>query len=356
MDLAGALEPAAVDAPYGPNLKGSLEWGEFERLAAGKPAQYVGPTIVAPAEDPPWSAVVERATKLLNRTKDLRLAVHCTKGLIRLQGWSGLASGLGLIRGLLERYWDGLHPELDREDNDDPTLRLNCLADLSEDEQVQATLRTLPVVASARAGKLTLKDVLQARGDAKPANGQAKPAGITPSVVAAVFAEVDFATLSATAGDVNQALDHLLGIESFVAQHVGAGHTPNLVRLKALLQEANRLLADKVAARQPPAAPAAEALQGEDMSISMSGAHGTNGASAGGAVPVGAIRSRDDVVKALEAICEYYRVHEPSSPLPLLLNRARRLVTKDFLEILQDLAPAGVAQAQTIRGPEETKS
>jgi type VI secretion system protein ImpA len=39
-----------------------------------------------------------------------------------------------------------------------------------------------------------------------------------------------------------------------------------------------------------------------------------------------------------------------------LLNRARRLVSKDFLEILQDLAPAGVAQAQTIRGPEETKS
>jgi type VI secretion system protein ImpA len=355
MDLAGALEPAAVDAPCGPNLKGSLEWGEFERLAAGKPAQYVGPTIVAPAEDPPWSAVVERATKLLNRTKDLRLAVHCTKGLIRLQGWAGLASGLGLVRGLLERYWEGLHPELDRDENDDPTLRLNCLADLSEDEQVQTTLRNLPIVSSARAGKLSLKDILQAGKDAKPANGQAKPTGITPSVVAAVFAEVEFAALSATAADVNQALEHLLGIETFVAQSVGAGHALNLLRLKGLLQEANRLLADKVAARQP--AVATPASEGESMSIS--GANGTNGATGGGAnaaVPVGAIRSRDDVVKALDAICEYYRVYEPSSPLPLLLNRARRLVSKDFLEILQDLAPAGVAQAQTIRGPEETKS
>ena len=90
MDLAGALEPAAADGPYGPNLKGTLEWGEFERLAAGKPAQYVGPNLVAAAEDPPWSAVAERATRLLNKTKDLRLGVHCTKALLRTEGWAGL--------------------------------------------------------------------------------------------------------------------------------------------------------------------------------------------------------------------------------------------------------------------------
>jgi type VI secretion system protein ImpA len=34
----------------------------------------------------------------------------------------------------------------------------------------------------------------------------------------------------------------------------------------------------------------------------------------------------------------------------LLLTRAKRLVTKDFLEILQDLTPDAVAQAKSLGG------
>jgi len=36
--------------------------------------------------------------------------------------------------------------------------------------------------------------------------------------------------------------------------------------------------------------------------------------------------------------------------VPLLLKRARRLVTKSFLDILEDLAPEGVTQARQIGG------
>jgi type VI secretion system protein ImpA len=66
----------------------------------------------------------------------------------------------------------------------------------------------------------------------------------------------------------------------------------------------------------------------------------------------GAISSREDVLRVLDRVCAYFAQHEPSSPVPLLLKRAKRLVSKDFLEILRDLAPDGVAQAEAIRGPE----
>jgi type VI secretion system protein ImpA len=65
-----------------------------------------------------------------------------------------------------------------------------------------------------------------------------------------------------------------------------------------------------------------------------------------------AINNRNDVIRALDLICDYYRLQEPSSPIPLLLRRAKLLVKKDFLEILQELAPDGLAQAQTLRGSE----
>jgi type VI secretion system protein ImpA len=72
----------------------------------------------------------------------------------------------------------------------------------------------------------------------------------------------------------------------------------------------------------------------------------------GSAAP-GQIRSRDDVVRALERIARYYEVHEPSSPVPLLMERAKRLVHADFVELVKDLAPAGLPQVESIRGPSD---
>ena len=62
------------------------------------------------------------------------------------------------------------------------------------------------------------------------------------------------------------------------------------------------------------------------------------------------VRSRGEVILLLDLVCEYYERYEPSSPLPMLLQRARGLVDKNFLEILRDLAPDGLTQAQTIVG------
>ena len=49
--------------------------------------------------------------------------------------------------------------------------------------------------------------------------------------------------------------------------------------------------------------------------------------------------SRQDAVRALDAVADYFRRNEPSSPIPLLIEWAKRLVAKDFLEVLADIAP-----------------
>jgi len=78
---------------------------------------------------------------------------------------------------------------------------------------------------------------------------------------------------------------------------------------------------------------------------------GSDGAAAGGGgAGVGEIRSREDVVRVLDRLSEYFRKNEPSSPVPLLLQRAKRLVSKDFMEILRDLTPDGVSQAEKLGG------
>ncbi|MDL2354005.1 MAG: type VI secretion system protein TssA, partial [Pseudomonadota bacterium] len=74
-------------------------------------------------------------------------------------------------------------------------------------------------------------------------------------------------------------------------------------------------------------------------------------AGAGGGAISGEIDSRADVVRMLDKILAYYARCEPSSPVPMLLERAKRLAPKSFFEIMEDLAPDSVGQVALIRGP-----
>jgi type VI secretion system protein ImpA len=62
------------------------------------------------------------------------------------------------------------------------------------------------------------------------------------------------------------------------------------------------------------------------------------------------IGSRQEAIAALDAVADFFRRTEPSSPIPLFLARAKRLVSKDFLEVLADIAPDAVAQARVAGG------
>jgi type VI secretion system protein ImpA len=77
---------------------------------------------------------------------------------------------------------------------------------------------------------------------------------------------------------------------------------------------------------------------------------GVAAAADGGVAATGKIGGRADVVRRIDELCNYYSANEPSSPVPILLRRARGLVGKGFEEILQDLAPGGVTEMQAFVG------
>ena len=54
------------------------------------------------------------------------------------------------------------------------------------------------------------------------------------------------------------------------------------------------------------------------------------------------------MLKAIEAVCDYYRRREPASPVFQLLQRAREWVQLDFLELLEDIAPGSVEEVKRV--------
>jgi len=346
VDLEALLSPVSTDAPCGEDLEYDAAFGEMERAAQGKPEQQYGDTVI-PAEEPNWGELKRKTTELLGRTKDLRVAVHLGRALLRTDGLRGLADGLEFLLGLLERYWDGVHPQLDPDDEYDPTLRVNTIATLCDPEAVLRGVREAPLVSSPALGRYSLRDVQLATG------ALAAPEGVTPPGVGAVdaaFLGCDLEDLQGTAEAVRRSLAALSAVESVLTERVGVARSVDLSALAEVLRAAGQVLDDRLARR---GARAAGGDEGEPPADAGARTVAPTGRANPGSAPVtGEVQSREDVVHLLDKVCDYFRRNEPSSPVPLLLERAKRLVSKSFLEIVRDLAPDGVAQVETIRGPE----
>jgi type VI secretion system protein ImpA len=328
--LSSEISP---ESPCGDDLEYDPDFGELERTAGGKPEHVMGDEVVE-AEPPDWREVKSQAEALFDRTKDLRVAVLLARAELNINGLSGFADGLGLIRRLLEDYWDTVYPLLDEEDDNDPTFRVNTIINLADEEELLKDLLNTPIVRSTMAGQFTLRDVRIAKGDLQAPADQENVADA--SIINAAFMESDLDELVESAGKVDESMEHSQGIDAVFNEKVGAANGPDLQPLFYVLKDLKGVYAENLTAR-------GVGVEAEEESAAA-------GDGAGGQAISGDIRSREDAIRMIDKICVYFERHEPSSPVPLLLYRAKRLISKDFLEILRDLTPDGVTQAESIGG------
>ncbi|QYF95722.1 type VI secretion system protein TssA [Massilia sp. PAMC28688] len=330
------IDPAA---PCGPNLEYDPVFVALEQESLGKPEVQYGDTIT-PAVPPDWKVVRRMATELLERSRDLRLAVHLLRANLALSGMPGFADSIALIERLLEERWDSIHPQLDPDDDLDPTLRINSLAILADTGTLLRELKDATLVVLPGLGPLSIKMLEVANGEVPPAAGQEKLAiGSIERAAADVAPEQMAAAVDALA----RALAATVNIEVILVRQVGSSQALNLDSLTRPLRKGHEFL---VRSQQGgDAGGGGEAAEGEPA-----GADG--GARAARTAISGDIASRDDVVRMLDKLVQYYSRHEPSSPIPILLERAKRLVPMNFFEIMEDLAPEGMAQLAVIRGPD----
>jgi type VI secretion system protein ImpA len=344
-DTKTLLTDLSPDQPAGDNLEFDIEFGMLDRAAAGKPEQQYGGTVV-PAEDPDWAEVRDQALALLGRTRDLRVLVHLAVAELHLAGIAGFAQSMQAIRDLLETRWAHLHPQLDPEDHNDPTLRANALLRLADPGRVLRTLRDVPLVISPRSGPISWRDLAIATNAIEPPEGRER---LSEAVIRGAFQDCDQARLAATRAALTDVADAAVGIVAAFDNQAGFGSSPDFDELLKLLRDASRLIDRFAPTVNGGVEHAAEA--GATIAPTM----------AGGAAPphlpatlaaasLTGVSTRADAMRLLDLVLDYYRRYEPSSPLPLLLERARRLADKNFIDILRDLAPDGVNQAQFVIG------
>jgi type VI secretion system protein ImpA len=354
VDIDALLLEIDTATSCGPNLEGEQAFLALENEARGKPEVQYGATIT-PALPPDWKIVRSMAKELLGRSRDLRLAVYLLRANLALNGIAGMVDSLVLIERLLDARWDGVYPLLDAEENNDPTERISCLANLCDAETLVRELKDATLLTLPGLGPLTIKLLEIAYGESQPAPGREK---IEPASIERAIADIDRAKLAAVVDALGRALGAVVNIEAMLVRRVGSAKALNFDALTRPLRKAHEFLA-----RQQGQAAGASAEAGEGAPPAGTAAVAVAadavpqaGPLVGQADGAGEIRSRADVVSTLDRLIHYYFQHEPSSPIPILLARAKRLVPMSFFELMQDLAPEGIAQLAVIRGPDGAKN
>ena len=337
MDVPLLLTAVSATSPCGEDMEYDAQFLQLERDAKGQPERSMGDSIL-PAEPPEWRSIQQQSLDLLQRSKDLRITHFLLQSTLALQGVAGLAEVLTLIDALLRQYWAELHPRLDADDDNDPTVRINALTGLTCETNIRL-LRESILTRSRTFGPVTLRAALNASGLQSFADEQ-----LGNQQLNAAFLDSDPEQLQATRDALSAARAACEAIEQQVNDQVGSAQGVDLSALKQPLKQALQLLNQAVPGTDSSSDP--EAVS-EDNAPSVD-----NAAAPAAPRPSGDIATRDDVLRSLDKILAYYTRHEPSSPLPVLLNRAKNLVHADFAAIVRNLIPDGMSQFENLRGPD----
>src|SRR5262249_27157244 len=288
-----------------------------------------------------WPKVVALASNALaTRTKDLQIAAWLTEALVKLHGLAGLCGGLVLSRELLERYWDKLYPEIEDENLE---ARGNALSWMNL--QVAASIKEVAIARGIAGPNITYLDYehynaalksinqikdesekQQAKDDLDRWNTTWTKARETTS---RQFYEELFTEL-------NECWQEFKALDLVMDDKFGT-QTPGLGRLKTSLDDL-RSLVEKIVREKRRSEPA-EVEAGQAIDASGEVEDGTAPESAAGGSS-GAIRSRQDALKRLNEVAEYFSRTEPHSPVSYLVQRAikwGRMPLDSWLEdVIQD--------------------
>ena len=158
-DVDALLAPVAGGSPSGADLR---YLPIFDEIKAARRLAEADPTEMAP-----WKKVLELAANATTRSKDLQLAIWLLEALSRVEGFRGTATGLLVVRRLIEEYWDSLYPQVDPDETEPLEFRKALLDWI--DDKLPLVLKGTPLTGPPASFGLVHYEVTLKTGDEKKA-------------------------------------------------------------------------------------------------------------------------------------------------------------------------------------------
>jgi type VI secretion system protein ImpA len=334
LDIAALVAPLSDEAPSGPDLSYYDERVEIESAFE----RSVSVDSSGDDDTTDWRAVIDQITSQAKRTRDMWLPIYLMRAAAASKRFELVVDGAELLAGLVEERWGDVHPQLDEYGF---IGRKTPCESLTRTGEFLGPLVRVPLIEHPRLGRFTGEDLIRFRDKGVSAEGY----GMFRKVVEDMPPE-DLQAILARFDSLVTALRRLDGVMTANAE----GDTATNFRpTYDLLDSIRTALVAHVPGAEPD--PAATDDLGDGWPADAGGADtgfGGGVALASGPGFSGTIRSRDEAIRALDAICAYFAAFEPGSPVPLALTRAREWIGLDFMSVLQDIAPNSLGEAGVI--------
>jgi len=338
-DLAALLAPIAGDMPQGTDLRAdsspqSLYYRLRDARAEARAAERAMESDDAASGLPPqWRTIRGLAIEAIGgHSKDIEIAAWLTEALLRVDGLPGFTAGVRLMHGLVEGFWDDLFP---LPDEDGIATRVGPVAGLngqSGEGTLSQPLRRLPLFARPDGAPMQFWQFEQSSDLAAIVDPERRQlridAGVVPFDTVENEARAAGAEHFTTVRDQARAAAAAWRTLGDALDSRAGADAPPTSRVRDILDRiatvAGRFASPEGAVAAAPSADGAAGVSAAGLPVTAS---------------AGALASREEALRNLAAIADFFRHTEPLSPLSYTLQEAVRRARMSWPELLAEIVP-----------------
>lgn len=357
LDFEALLQPIEGEKPAGEDIREdpsplSLYYQVKDARAAARAAERSGAMFEAGQQlvGPEWQTVLKLAPEILaTKSKDLEICAWLIEALVREHGFTGLRDGYRLARELVENFWEGLYPV---PDEDGISTKVAPFAGLNGGESegtLAVPIALAPITGDGDYGPFGLWRYTKVRELSKSEDDQdADTSGAgTLEQFEATVRTTPHDHFRCLIGDIDLAIEHFAALTAKLDEHCGMD-SPSSSGIRNTLEDArqtiNHVIGDIAGIVIDTGADEAPAEGGDDGAEEAPAAAAVAPAAAAAPADPGAINTRDDAFRVLSRVADYFRDHEPHSPLSSLLYQAVRWGRLPLGQLIEELIPDSSAR------------
>lgn len=372
IDIPALLAPISAENPTGNDIRNdSAPNSKYQQIkiarsaarAAERKSIHDGDTSEA---DEHWRKILTLAPDiLLNQSKDLEIVSWLTEALVRRHGFQGLRDAFELIHGLIESFWDNLYPMPDEDGMETRTSPLSGLNGEGAEGVLIAPIRKVPITQGDSPGPFSFWQYQQASDAQRAASDSIRESkieklGFSLDVVerAVDASSTDF--FVDQIDDLTTCIEFCKKLNVQLDQHCGID-APSMRNILEVLEEC-RGVVSHIAKHKLPVPVEETPEENDETSADAGGNNAEISATANNKKSAaGVVNSREEALKQLLQISNFFRKTEPHSPLSYLLEKTVRWGNMSLTDLIVELIPNSESREHfsqltgVVNNPEEAK-
>jgi type VI secretion system protein ImpA len=280
-----------------------------------------------------WKPCVQLITQALKeKSKDLDLTAWLLEGMTCDHGFRGLADTFHVAADLIEKYWEGLYPEIA---DDGAAGRVQQFTGLNGDGRpgpLVDRIYNIPLTDAGMLGPYDRDDYSQAMEMETVTDPERRAARIASGAV--TMEQFNTAVKASSAEFLRNMLDDIKEAQAQVTRFAAALRDKTNGEVESPSNYIDEALAE---CRKVVEAIGGSALEAAAPAESPAASGVSAPAAAARSVAAGAIASREDAFARIRDISRYFRETEPQSPVSYALDQVIRWGKMPLPELLTEL-------------------